>query len=787
MKFWVGACALLVGLAGCSGKGPNTDFAELRGAAATKSAAGQLPKLQLGRTAAQSVANAPDRGALVSYQNKGAPTKREGAYTWYPVAISEEHALKAVVTGEMTVPSPDGSQVKLRYERHEEHPDGNWTWVGRVEGGDPNQEAILTFGEKAVYGSIPQANGAAPLSLQTRNGVLWAVETDLSKVKNPNTSNDMMVPPALALREAVAAKATPSAVTQSAVAASAPATAANTIDVAIGYTQGFAAAQGSASAAVTRLTFLIQVGNQAYTNSQINGYLRLVSAVQVTYADNTANSDALNQLTGHNVAVPAALAPIRTARDQYGADLAVLVRKFQTPENDGCGIAWLNGAGQQAIDPALDDDYGFAVISDGNDQGTDGNSYFCAPETLVHELGHLMGSAHDRDNSKINANLPPGGTNLQYGRYAYSFGMKTDSANGNFYTIMAYGDDNQAFYRTFSNPLVVSCGPSNNLACGVTDQTDNARSLNQTIPVVASFRVTVVPIVGSARNDVNDDGISDLLWHKSFGGMAGYWVMNGATRSSSREFPIATGYSLATSGDFNGDGRADLVWTSNAGDLWLWPANTSGGFDSVKITNYAGGWQVVGSGDINGDGTADIVWHNPGTNRAGYWLMNGASVVQTREFAIAAGYRVAAIGDLSGDGRADLVWTSNAGDLWLWASSASGAFDSAKIANYAGGWQVVGTIDINADGRFDLIWHNATTNRAGYWLMNGATPSSTREFAIAAGYKVTAIGDFNNDGRGDLMWANAGDLWLWPADSSGNFGSVKVANYGDGWQLVGLR
>ena len=203
-----------------------------------------------------------------------------------------------------------------------------------------------------------------------------------------------------------------------------------------------------------------------------------------------------------------------------------------------------------------------------------------------------MGSAHDRDNSKKSNG------DLQFGRFDYSFGMKTTAANGNFYTIMAYGDDNQNFYRTFSNPLVFKCGSAGNLACGVADQTDNARSLNQTIPVVANFRAIVVPLAGIARNDVNNDGASDLLWHKAIGGRAGYWTMNGATRISNQEFAIATGYSLATSGDFNGDGRVDLVWTSSAGDLWLWPANASGGFDSVKITNYAGGWKVVGSGDV---------------------------------------------------------------------------------------------------------------------------------------------------------------------------------------------
>jgi hypothetical protein len=359
-------------LAGCTAEAPDTKFGDQRGAASAGARTAQrLPSVQAGRQSAQSVANAPDRGELISYKNKGAAIKREGAYTWYPVAISEAHALKAVVDGVMSIPSPDGSQVKVRYERHVEHPDGNWTWIGRVIGGDQKQEAILTFGEDAVYGSIPQQAGA-PLSLQTRGGQLYAVQTDLSKVKNPNSRTDMMVPPALALRSALLASAPKAQVSQSAVETKA-ATPASTVDVAIGYTAGFATAQGGQSAAVTRLVFLVDVGNQAFTNSLITGALRVVNAVQVDYTDTTTNKAALGELTGHNgtatVPVPAALAPLRTARDEYGADLAVLVRKFQTPENDGCGIAWLNGSGQTPINPTVDDDFGFAVISDGNDTG----------------------------------------------------------------------------------------------------------------------------------------------------------------------------------------------------------------------------------------------------------------------------------------------------------------------------------------------------------------------------------------------------------------------------------
>src|SRR3546814_3476875 len=74
-------------------------------------------------------ASLPDRGELLAYE-KTRQVKHKGAYTAYPVAISEAHALRAMQSGEMVVNAPNGEPIRLKYERHEESPDGNWTWIG---------------------------------------------------------------------------------------------------------------------------------------------------------------------------------------------------------------------------------------------------------------------------------------------------------------------------------------------------------------------------------------------------------------------------------------------------------------------------------------------------------------------------------------------------------------------------------------------------------------------------------------------------------------------------------
>ena len=735
MKLRVGACALMLVLAGCSGESPESGMVGMRGVAASKPA-GSLPTaLPLARAIGASIANAPDRGALLSFPNKSTPAKQEGAYTWFPTAISEAHAFKGIATGEMTVPSPDGSQVKLRYERHVEEIDGNWTWIGRVVGGDPMQEAIITFGEKAVFGSIPQANGKPALSLQTRNGAVFAVQTDPSKVVSATKGHvDVMIPEATALRSSMGAAVSAAAQsTQNAVAVSqnAPQTAANTIDIAIGYTPEFATANGGASGAATRLVFLIQVGNQAFVNSNVNGYLRVVNAVQVSYTNTNSNQTALSELTGSNgqstVTVPASLAPLRTARDQYGADIAILVRKFNTPENEGCGIAWLNGANgannpNQPPITSADAPWGYAVVSDGFDAGTDGKTYYCADETLVHEAAHLMGSAHDRANS------------TSAGAYAYSYGYKTTASTGNFYTVMAYGDTGQTAHRIFSTPLKSTCGSAGNLACGVANSEDNARSLNQTIPVVAGFRATVVPFEGAvelyAISKVGASGRTEMF---QFSQASTYQTIEKAISTNLGQTGSDNSWKFLL-GDYNKDGRLDLYAISKNGASGRTEVHVLSGAThfSTFLANIATPLGLTGSdrswdfqlGDYNRDGVLDLyaISKQGASGRTEVHVLNGANSFQS--FLVNSTTPLARTGtgyewnfelaDYNGDGTLDLYAINRAG----------------------------------ASGRVEVhVMNGATTFQS--FLLNAATPLAQVPATNAYEFE---LGDYDRDGKVDLYY-----------------------------------
>ncbi|HXH01520.1 MAG TPA: FG-GAP-like repeat-containing protein, partial [Xanthomonadaceae bacterium] len=557
------------------------------------------------------------------------------------------------IGGALTGTSPSGEQLTFNYQRHVEHPNGDWTWVGKLDGAE-GEEALITFGERAAFGSIGQA-GKPPLRLTIRDGVSWLVETDPSAVAGLNSPatkparSDYLLPPEKAVALAANAPQTASVGTAQAT----PSASGPVVDVVLGYTNGFVAGLGGESQALTRLYNLIDITNQSYINSQVNAQVRLVRAVQVFYPDATDNNAALKELTGHtgreSAPVSPALQPLRQARDAYGADLVSLVRKFNDPENDGCGVAWLLGGGRTGIDGS-DVPFGYSVVSDGIDAGNDGKNYFCRDETLAHELGHNMGSQHDRKTATVDGAL-------KYGIYDYSFGFKTDTSFGNFYTIMAYGDSGQTRYRVFSNPRVNYCG---GLVCGVENDADNARSLNQTIPIIASFRATVVPVptnpgqpAARTRNDIDADGKSDLLLQNAGSGLTAYWIMSGAVPIRySAAFTEPAGYARVATGDFNGDGRLDIVWARGTDrHLLLWQGDGNG-FTQVAIGNYSAGWQVVEAGDIDADGKSDLLLQKAGSGLTAYWIMSGAVPIRySAAFTEPAGYARVATGDFNGDGR----------------------------------------------------------------------------------------------------------------------------------------
>lgn len=743
------------------------------------------------------VAAYPDKGRLFAY-NQARRTLRTGDAVWHEVNLSEAHALRAAVQGTMVVDAPNGQSIRLQFERKVEHDDGNWSWVGRPQGAKPGVRAVLTFGEQAVFGTIPNGKGY-PLKITTAGGRTYLVDTDPRRVttSEPTESPDFVE--AVALRKSVltsaaapstetrASKAAAMAVAPTSTKATPSAADATTIDVVIGFTTAYATRWGGAAGAVTRLNFLVQLTNQAYIDSQVAGRVRMVRALQVDYTDLNSNQSALFALTGvtctnstngpfrlpdtgatcSRVTPNAALRPLHAAREQLGADLVALVRNFNAPEHGSCGISWLNGGQQRSITLA-NSDFGYAVVSDsGGEQFPDGNTS-CREEYLAHELGHTMGQAHDVETAAKANDTNGDGNQLdpeEFGRFPFAFGYSTDATSGNFYTIMSLRRGGQVGELVFSNPRISTCG--NNLPCGTANLSDNARALGLTMPVVAGFRMPAFPLPNQfLRGDFDGDGSSDVIWRNRASGANTIWRgANGQQQLAMSPVPDRN-WSIVGVGDFNADNRSDVLWRNGVtGQNVLW--RSASGSQQQALTALPVDWVAAGIGDFDGDNRDDIFWRNDADGQNRIWR-SGSSATPVARPAAPPAWRVVGVGDFDADGKADILWRNQVtGNNTIWrAGNPATQTVLSVVADLA--WRPIGVGDFDGDGRADIFWRNGTTGQNTMWRSALRTQTVVLATVSDVRWVPVAVGDFDNDGKDDVLWRNfsTGGNVVWRAATS---------------------
>jgi hypothetical protein len=231
----------------------------------------------------------------------------------------------------------------------------------------------------------------------------------------------------------------------------APLSHAERIDVMVLYTPQVTTAQNGHDGARALVHSLVAGANQTYADSGIAITLNLVHTREVAYVEHASNMAVdLEALFDPDDGV---LDEAHSLRSDWGADLVCLLR------SDGGGIAYL------LTNPSGDDRLVYSVV------GQSG-----AGMVFTHELGHNMGAHHDRLTAA-------GDTAL----YSYSYGYRFNGTNAVQYrTIMAY--DPGIWIPRFSNPLQHYQGTALGLPEGHAQSADNARTLNLSAPVVASYR-----------------------------------------------------------------------------------------------------------------------------------------------------------------------------------------------------------------------------------------------------------------------------------------------------------
>ncbi|WDE14208.1 reprolysin-like metallopeptidase [Thalassomonas haliotis] len=265
---------------------------------------------------------------------------------------------------------------------------------------------------------------------------------------------------------------------------------ATSLDVMVLYTNGVEVQYGDS--VETRLNQIISVSNKVYADSNLDIELRLVHQQSVDYSDSVSPEQALTDLTCDFSALQSqgvcnrgeAFSQVDDLREQYGADLVLLMRPYASAHNGVCGIAWIGGYGTNGdFSNPLWRETGMGVI------GMDGP---CGDWVTSHELGHNMGLTHSSLQDSEGGTLP----------WAWGYGE-----SDNFATIMGYawlfGSNTQKVYN-FSSPELdcfgSACGIDRNQANGA----DAVHALGVAAPQIAAYTAAVVADTGGDPDDGTD-------------------------------------------------------------------------------------------------------------------------------------------------------------------------------------------------------------------------------------------------------------------------------------------
>ena len=232
-----------------------------------------------------------------------------------------------------------------------------------------------------------------------------------------------------------------------------------TLDLLIYYEEGF---QEDPSVVAD---FLIEETNRYLSNSKIDLRVSLAGLQPLAISAAEEQGDVLRSMYRGE----SPFTNIASDRAYFGADVVFALRQNRPEGDDACGVAYVG-----VQDGLLYRDSAVSSVH-WKPLGSSADRSFCSDSTFAHELGHVMGSLHER-------RLYEDG---EYGAYQFSFGHFETGLQG-WKTIMSYGDEPE--YPYFSNPDIRECRYK---PCGVPPQAaeaaDNATGFGNVAHAMAAM------------------------------------------------------------------------------------------------------------------------------------------------------------------------------------------------------------------------------------------------------------------------------------------------------------
>lgn len=349
----------------------------------------------------------------------------------------------------------DASLTALR-SRVEQPAGGGFVWVGSIAG-DPAGSVTLSVRDGALSGSVYRFGREwAEIRVAGASSDLYAISEVNTDTPQPSGQDYLIPRPSEAEIQALSPQGA-MCVEDGSV-----------IDVMVVYTAAARDRAGGQAAIEALAAQRVAEMNTANDASVVAFDWRLAHAALVDYAESGDITADLNHLQNPADGI---LDGVHALRDAYKADLVALL--IDEGSDGVCGQAFQ----MAALDPWFQG-FGFGVTA-----LEYAEPYMCSSLTLTHELGHNVGSAHDRAHS------------TSPGIFPYSYGYQ--SPNGTFRDIMSYDCPNGCpRINQWANPDVLYNGEPT----GVDFETDPlnaadvARTMNEARGLIANFRPNCVDV-----------------------------------------------------------------------------------------------------------------------------------------------------------------------------------------------------------------------------------------------------------------------------------------------------
>ncbi len=242
--------------------------------------------------------------------------------------------MKSLVRGdEMGLELPNGEKHDVVFDRIEDHGGGIRSTVGYLKGHGHNYRVIVTSGPDGTFGSIrgldrdyriiPGIGGDLLVDMVEERKLIPPIDLGVDFRENPDIHDHAVHPEGkqAAQRAMVLAAGT----SESGQNFATP-TPQATVDLMFVYTPAVATHLGSNL--VTRLYNLVTAANTAYADSEVAITMRMVTAMQVNYADGNCSDqgtalDAITPVSGGGGGV---FSGVEARRAAVGADLVSFMR-----------------------------------------------------------------------------------------------------------------------------------------------------------------------------------------------------------------------------------------------------------------------------------------------------------------------------------------------------------------------------------------------------------------------------------------------------------------------------